>query len=393
MLTQFNSHALNAHLTRTYPPALFGGPPGSQGFVDVLACHQTADDASWYAGSADAVRRNLDAILEPVRGGRPPREVVILSGHALADVDFAGLVKAHRASGAAITLATRSVAGDKASRLGLVRVDPGTGAVTDFAEKPTGPALTRLAHASCDATPAAPYEASTGVYVFDAGALARLLAAPAAAASVDGEFVPPPAGFDMHFGADVIPHALVAGLPVAAVHDTGPWRDVSALPDFYEAVLDLAKPPTGEAGSGPAALAAAAAVLGGRAGRVLPPCRVIRPSNITGSLLSEGCTLDGATLDRSVVGNNVSLGHGSSVTSSILLGNDLFSASSDAPTIGANTVLSRVIVDRNAIIGPDCVLTNAAGVREADRAEDGYIIQDGLTVVLRGAVIPAGTII
>jgi glucose-1-phosphate adenylyltransferase len=164
VLTQFNSHALNAHLARTYPPSLFGGPPGSQGFVDVLACHQTADDASWYAGSADAVRRNLDALLEPVNGGRPPREVVVLSGHALADVDFAGLVRAHRAAGSAVTLATRSVPADRASRLGLVRVDPGTGAVTDFAEKPTGAAMERLAHASAHATPDAPYEASTGVY-------------------------------------------------------------------------------------------------------------------------------------------------------------------------------------------------------------------------------------
>jgi len=393
VLTQFNSHALNAHLTRTYPPALFGGPPGAQGFVDVLACHQTADDASWYAGSADAVRRNLDAILEPVRGGRPPREVVVLSGHALADVDFAALVRKHRASGAAVTLATRSVPADRASRLGLVRVDPGTGAVTDFAEKPTGPAMARLAHASADATPDAPYEASTGVYVFDAGALARLLAAPAAAASVDGEFVPPSTGFDMHFGADVIPHALVAGLPVAAVHDAGPWRDVSALPDFYEAVLSLARPASGEAGVGPGALAAAAAVLSGRAGRVLPPCRAIRPSTITGSLLSEGCTLDGVTLAGSVVGNNVSLGPGASVTASILLGNDHFSGTHGAPTIGAGTVLSGVIVDRNAVIGPNCIITNAAGVQEADRAADGFIIQDGLTVVLRGAVIPAGTVI
>ena len=393
VLTQFNSHALNAHLTRTYPPALFGGPPGAQGFVDVLACHQTADDASWYAGSADAVRRNLDAILEPVRGGRPPREVVVLPGHALADVDFAGLVRSHRESGAAVTLATQSVTADRASRLGLVRVDPGTGAVTDFAEKPTGAAMTRLAHASSDATPDAPYEASTGVYVFDAGVLARLLAAPAAASSVDGEFAPPHAGFDMHFGADVIPHALVAGLPVAAVHGGGPWRDVSALPDFYEAVLALAHPGAAGADGGAAALAATAAALGGRAGRVLPPCRAIRPSAITASLLSEGCTLDGAALDRSVVGTNVSFGSGARVTASILLGNDLFSPASAPPTIGARAVLDRVIVDRNATVGPDCVLTNAGRVAEADRAADGFVIQDGLIVVLRGAAIPAGTVI
>jgi glucose-1-phosphate adenylyltransferase len=193
----------------------------------------------------------------------------------------------------------------------------------------------------------------------------------------------------MHFGADVIPHALVAGLPVAAVHGAGPWRDVSSLPDFYDAVTSLAKPDSG----GAASLAATAAVLGARTGRVLPPCRAVGPSTITRSLISEGCTLDGAAVIDSVVGNNVSFGPGSRVEGSILLGNDLFGGSGDAPTVGAGATLSRVIVDRNATIGAGAVLTNAGRVTEADRSDEGFVIQDGLIVVLRGAVLPAGLVV
>ena len=82
MLTQFNSHTLNTHITNSYPPAVFGGPK-KQGFVDVLACHQTPDYNAWYRGSADAVRRNLPVILEQYRGAGVPEELLILSGQAV----------------------------------------------------------------------------------------------------------------------------------------------------------------------------------------------------------------------------------------------------------------------------------------------------------------------
>lgn len=82
VLTQFNSHTLNTHITQCYPPAVFGGPK-KQGFVDVLACHQTPDYNAWYRGSADAVRRNLPVILEQYRGAGIPEELLILSGQAV----------------------------------------------------------------------------------------------------------------------------------------------------------------------------------------------------------------------------------------------------------------------------------------------------------------------
>ncbi len=82
VLTQFNSHTLNTHISQSYPPAVFGGPK-KQGFVDVLACHQTPDYNAWYRGSADAVRRNLPVILEQYRGAGIPEELLILSGQAV----------------------------------------------------------------------------------------------------------------------------------------------------------------------------------------------------------------------------------------------------------------------------------------------------------------------
>ena len=50
VLTQFNSHQLNTHISQAYPPVAFGSPK-RQGFVDVLAAHQTPSSSAWCASS------------------------------------------------------------------------------------------------------------------------------------------------------------------------------------------------------------------------------------------------------------------------------------------------------------------------------------------------------
>lgn len=46
VLTQFQSHTLNSHLTSAYPPVRFGGPD-HQAWVDVLAAQQTVTEKDW----------------------------------------------------------------------------------------------------------------------------------------------------------------------------------------------------------------------------------------------------------------------------------------------------------------------------------------------------------
>src|SRR5512137_2121197 len=53
VLTQFNSASLHRHITQSYKFDHFTG-----GFVEILAAEQTLSDASWYQGTADAVRKN-----------------------------------------------------------------------------------------------------------------------------------------------------------------------------------------------------------------------------------------------------------------------------------------------------------------------------------------------
>ena len=81
-MTQFNSHSLNSHIAANYPPISFGAPQ-KRGFVDVLTSQQTPTGSAWYKGSADAVRQQLDSILDAFRGITLPDELLVLSGQAL----------------------------------------------------------------------------------------------------------------------------------------------------------------------------------------------------------------------------------------------------------------------------------------------------------------------
>ena len=60
---------------------------------------------------------------------------------------------------------------------------------------------------------------------------------------------------------------------------------------------------------------------------------------------------------------------------------------------GANTVVRKCIIDKNARIGPNCKIVNTANVQEANKEEDGYVIKDGIVVVIKSSVFPEGTVI
>ena len=60
LLTQFNSASLHRHISQSYKFDHFAG-----GFVEILAAEQTFSDASWYQGTADAVRKKPDSFPEP----------------------------------------------------------------------------------------------------------------------------------------------------------------------------------------------------------------------------------------------------------------------------------------------------------------------------------------
>jgi glucose-1-phosphate adenylyltransferase len=67
--------------------------------------------------------------------------------------------------------------------------------------------------------------------------------------------------------------------------------------------------------------------------------------------------------------------------------------SNDYPRIGigANTIISRAIIDKNARIGQGVQILNEAGRREFEGPT--YYIRDGIVIVPKNGVITDGTVI
>ena len=176
-------------------------------------------------------------------------------------------------------------------------------------------------------------------------------------------------------GRELIPAALDRYRVVAHLHK-GYWADVGTVESFYDANIMLTQP-------------GAAFSFYDHRRPIYTHARFLPPSRITGTtmdraLVAEGCYIDRADLQESVIGIRTTIGAGTTIRRSVLLGADSY----DAPThghpsgvalgIGPNVELDRVIVDKNARVGDGSRLVNEAGIRHADG--DGYYIRDGVII-------------
>jgi glucose-1-phosphate adenylyltransferase len=61
--------------------------------------------------------------------------------------------------------------------------------------------------------------------------------------------------------------------------------------------------------------------------------------------------------------------------------------------IGEGSIIRGAIIDKNAHIGAGVQIVNKERIEDADRENLGYIIRSGIVVIVKGAIIPDGTII
>jgi glucose-1-phosphate adenylyltransferase len=61
--------------------------------------------------------------------------------------------------------------------------------------------------------------------------------------------------------------------------------------------------------------------------------------------------------------------------------------------VRAHTTIHRAIVDKNARIGRHVRIVNHDHVQEANQEDLGFVIQNGIVVVLKNATIPDGMVI
>jgi glucose-1-phosphate adenylyltransferase len=366
VLTQFNSASLNRHVAQTYRMDVF-----SQGFVEILAAEQTPDNPNWYQGTADAVRQ---AARHFVRYDAD--YYLILAGDHLYRMNYAELVDAHIDRRADITLAAQPVTVEDAGAMGIFRFDR-EGQIVAFEEKPQRDRLDAIAQSIPQGamfgghTPARPFIASMGVYVFSRDVLLEMIEQEGAA----------------DFGRQIIPAAL-GRYRVTAHLFRGYWADVGTVASFYDANIMLTRP------GAPFKFYDPRCPIYTHA-RFLPGAR-LSDCVARDAIVAEGCYLDRCTIEQSVVGIRTNIQSGATIRRSVLLGADFYEADDDVPArgesprigIGRDVVLDGVIVDKNARIGDGARLVNEAGLREADG--DGYYIRDGVVVVPKDGVIKPG---
>ncbi|HSE86514.1 MAG TPA: glucose-1-phosphate adenylyltransferase [Candidatus Binatia bacterium] len=375
VLTQFNSASLNRHIARTYGMAGF-----SQGFVEVLAAQQTPESPSWFEGTADAVRKYLWLFAE-----WDVDEYLILSGDHLYRMNYADFVQRHRETKADITLSVIPVEERRAADLGLMKIDK-NGRVISFSEKPKGDALkamrvdTTVLGLSADKAKESPYIASMGIYVFEKQVLHDLLNE---------------APDQTDFGKEVLPESA-KNYNVQAYLFKDYWEDIGTIEAFYNANLALTYQP-----DPPFSFYDEKAPIYTRS-RYLPPTKLL-DSKVIESMLGEGCILKECTVKRSVIGIRSRIETGCVIDNALLMGSDYYESplerlkhleSGKVPLgVGANTTIRRAIVDKNARIGRNVSIVNKDRVLEANREDLGFVIQNGIVVIIKNATIPDRTVI
>jgi len=365
VLTQFNSMSLHRHIQASYKFDNF-----SRSFVDILAAQQTPEGSEWYQGTADAVRQNMRYFLE-----RPFDYYIILSGDQLYRMDFRALLHQHIRSGAEITLATKPMLREQVSEFGIMQSDADR-RITRFVEKPKDEdvlnefKMSRELLASIGSAPEAElYQASMGIYVFNRDVLVECL---------ENDLV--------DFGKHIIPQSIQERQVSAYIFD-GYWEDIGTIRAFYEANLDLT-----DLLPQYSFFEASAPIY--THPRFLPGSK-INGATLRQAIIADGCIISDAHLERSVIGIRSIIQTGATIRNSIVMGADYYetdqaSAEPGLPPIGIgrNCVIDRAIIDKNARIADGVVITPEG--KPADLDAGNYFIRDGIVVVPKNAVIPAG---
>ncbi|MCC7485063.1 MAG: glucose-1-phosphate adenylyltransferase [Burkholderiales bacterium] len=345
--TQYKAQSLIRHVQRGW--SFLDGRFDE--FVELLPAQQR-EDFDWYAGTADAVYKNLDLLHR-----HDPDYVLVLAGDHVYKMDYAKLLEEHVARGAGMTIGCIEVPLADATGLGVMQADPDL-RVTGFQEKPAHPSP----------MPGRPGHAlgSMGIYAFKASFLYDELARDARAA-----------GTSHDFGKDIIPSLVRRGESVYAhsfsrscvnmVEGVPYWRDVGTIDAYWDANIELTK-------------VVPDLNLYDRDWPIwtyqeqLPPAKFVfdeeqRRGLAIDSLVSGGDVISGAHVKRSVLFSNVHAREQASIEDSVVLPD---------VDIGRGVVLWRAVVDRYCRLPEGLVVG-------FDRGEDSrrfHVTEKGITLIV-----------
>ncbi|MFD6565570.1 glucose-1-phosphate adenylyltransferase [Micromonospora profundi] len=350
VLTQYKSHSLDRHITKTWRMSTLLG-----NYVTPVPAQQRRGPW-WFAGSADAIYQSFNLIND-----EQPDYVIVFGADHIYRMDPRQMVEDHIASGAAVTVAGIRQPLSMADQFGVIEVGEDGRRIRAFREKPT----------DAIGLPDAPNEiyASMGNYVFTTRALCE---------AVERDAEDKTSKHDM--GGSIIPMLVERGeanvydfrdneVPGSTDRDRGYWRDVGTLDSFYDAHMDLINvhpvfnmynfdwPIYTEQ-------------------LPWPPAKFVhqwgeRVGRAVGSMVSPGVVISGSLVENSIVSPKVRVHSWAHVEGSVLM---------EGVEIGRHAVVRRAILDKNVFVPEGAEI----GV-DLEKDRQRYTVSDnGIVVIGKG---------
>jgi len=350
ILTQFKSQSLSDHLRKAW--RFFGI---ADYFIDTVPA-QMLCGRNWYVGTADAIFQNSSFI--PLH---EPDYVCVFGSDQVFKMDVRQFVNFHERQPGGLTIAATWKPVEEAHKYGVICCDE-QGRVTEFHEKP-GPELAGRCAVN------GKVRVSTGNYVFNTELLMRAVADDARQLSSSHDF-----------GRDIIPKLILKETVqlfdlgrdrIPGENYDGYWMDVDSLDDYWQAHMTLLE-------NGPAFQLDNPKWPFNTYYPPLPPALISdvpgQPAAVTQSMVSAGCVIRGASIDKSVLGFSCRLAPGSTISQSLLLGD---------VEVGAGSWIRRAIIDKEVTIAPGTVI----GENEEQDLKRFHLSAEGIVVIPKGAKV------
>jgi len=316
VLTQYKSFSLQKHLLSGWN--IVSNQLGE--FIDVIPAQQRIS-SEWYRGTADAIYQNSYAIHDC-----DPQLILILAGDHIYKMNYQDMIEYHGKMTADMTVACVPMPKETASSFGVIKVDK-KNHVRGFYEKPTEPIT----------IPGNPNEifASMGIYLFNKDVLLEELEKDAKSTS------------EHDFGKNVIPQMLKNKKKLYVYNfvdeDKKPkyWRDIGTRDAYHRSNMDLLG-------------ANSEFDLYDRSWPVrtfheqYPPIDMVSTQSGSGSIIdsmiSGGCLIYGASIERSVLSPNVKIHDKASVKNSVIM---------EGVVIGEGAKVQNAIIDKEVYVSPE----------------------------------------
>ena len=362
VLTQYNAASLNQHLKNTYNFDAF-----SDRHVEILAAEQRSDNMNWYRGTADAVRQSLSYIDQ-----MDYDHLLILSGDQLYEMDLQEMLKEHVDTNAEITIATKPVTAEEATRFGIMKTNLSQ-RISSFIEKPAAE-IVREWKSDLDMPQKLKgknFLASMGIYFFRKDAIQSLFS------------ILPDA---LDFGKEIIPYAIENRYQVQSFLFDKYWEDIGTIRSYFDTNMALA--------------AGTCEYKFGIKKKIFTLPTIHPPSQIKGTqmqdvLFGEGGKIAAKELSASVLGNLTRIGEATIIRRTVILGNDFWdeNGSPEIPPIGIgkNTEIENAIIDKNARIGNNVKIIGNQNLPNG--RHENFTINNGIVIIHRNAIIPDNTLI